>query len=69
MPWNAQMVRFITTWMEIQPHHRLTWMEIQPVGWKSNQQQNSEKLKVLDFGHATSMLRRKALKYTLVLYG
>ena len=30
-------------------------MEIQPVGWKSNQQQNSEKLKVLDFGHATSI--------------
>ena len=44
-------------------------MEIQPVGWKSNQQQNSEKLKVLDFGPATSMLRWKALQYTLVLYG
>ena len=55
MPWNTQMVSFTTTWMEIQPHHRLTWMEIQPVGWKSNQQQNSEKLKVLDFGHATSI--------------
>ena len=36
-------------------------MKIQPVGWKSNQQQNSEKLKVLDFDHATSILPWKAL--------
>ena len=44
-------------------------MEIQPLGWKSNQQINSEKLKVLDFAHATAMFYRKATQHNLVLYG
>ena len=45
------------------------WLEIQPLGWKSIQQKKSKKLKVLDFGHAISILLQKTLEYNLVLYG
>ena len=45
------------------------WMEIQPPGWKSNQPKKSEKLKVLDFGHAphTVALETSRISNAIVL--
>ena len=43
------------------------WMEIQPPGWKSNQPKKSEKLKVLDFAHASHTVALETSRISIAI--